>query len=306
MLPDAPPYLDLFFRPGVTTVRDPEEDRVAQAWAKPLGRATFDGILACDPFDASMPAREAGDIDGPPVVWPGPGALPRTADAFALVADFGLGGQAAALLLRFDGPAVPPARWARGEATAYTDCDTAGFVSAPLRALIAEEKESDALRGEFDGGAGSETGIILEREGQSIVVAQTPDEGGYETWWGLARDGQPVCLAVDFELLTRSVFQEARVPLPVRRGTTRVSGLPGVRVRAGLLRPSRLTVTDGALSPGEYVYVRVADAAGVRHAPALARQGADGLRFDLRTVPAARELIIRRVTGTAPMEIDEG
>jgi hypothetical protein len=292
---ESPSHLDLLFSDGEVCLEEVAWDRVIRASSRKVGTATFDGLMVGDPF--------TGMDD---VKWPGPGALPSSAEAVALVADCKESGdRTAALALCFE-PGVPVARWVRCEAEILVDSGTGGFVSAALRKTLESEDESHGLLEEYETRDGW-TGVVLERQGQSFVASSSGwGDGAYDAWWGMSAAGRPVCLAIDFDVLTEGVFTEGQVPLPLKRGTTAVPGLPGVHVAAGLFSRERPKVVAKGLPQGHYVYTRVVDAEGKLHAPKVEHGAPGTLTLDLRPFAGARALIVRLVTGTKPMEIVAG
>ncbi len=75
-------------------------------------------------------------------------------------------------------------------------------------------------------------------------------DGFYSSLWGLGADGEPVVLAIDFNLMRRPIWHTARIPLPLKRGALHheVFELAGARVSVPLLPlfgKRRLRVRDG-------------------------------------------------------------
>jgi hypothetical protein len=293
---EFPSHLDLLFSAEVVCLREESWDRVIRASSKRLGTATLDGLLAGDPFSNAMDTVE----------WPGPGAMPTQAEALALVADCGDSGpRTSAIALGFE-PQVRVARWERCAAEIATDCGIGGFASAALRKLIEDEEENQKLLAEYEAKDGW-SGLVLERQGQSLVLSSSGyGDGAYDAWWGMSEAGRPVCLAIDFDVLAEGVFTEGRVPLPLKRGTTEIPGLPSVRIAAGLFGRERPAVVAKGLAPLHYVYTRVVDAEGKLHAPKVEHGAKGTLKLDLRPFSSATTLVVRLVTGSRPMAIVRG
>jgi hypothetical protein len=289
---DHPCHLDLLFADGTVTLRDATNDRDLRASWRDLGPVALRGLLIGDPFSGSMV----------PVHWPGEGSVPATAVARVLVVDAAEeGDRVSALALLFE-PSARITRWERCDATMETDCAIGGFASAALKPAIDDEEHDHALLERYEAADGW-CGTVLTVDEQSVALSSTGyGDGAYDAWWGVTDDGTPAALAIDFDVLSEGVFEEARVPLPLPRGATRVAQLPHVHLNAGWFRRQRPQIVTSQLPDGHSVYTRVVDRSGKLRAPEVTH-GTAGFTIDLRPFDEPQALLIRMVTGYAPMEI---
>ena len=285
--------LDLLFSGRPVILHDATWNRDVTAESRELGTVVLRGLLVGDPFSAGMTEIE----------WPGVGSMPTTATARAVVVDCrDSGDRVASLAVVFDAE-LTVANWVRCNAGVETDCCIGGFASAAIQGALDEEQTNERLLAEYENKDGW-NGLILSRDNQSVVLASSGwGDGAYDAWWGLSSTGVPICVAIDFDVLSEDVFTEANVSLPLKGRLVKLPALPGVTLKAGLLKRTQPKVVTKRLPQGHSVYTRVFDSDGAMKAPKVTYDSSGGYSIDLRPFNKATSLIVRLVTGHRPMEI---
>ena len=148
-----------------------------------IGEFTFDGLVVGDLL--------CGDYNE--LEWPS-GTPPTKALAYSVVAEVGPKHERTCFLgLCFQD--VPVARWQQSGVSCGVDAGVSGFVSADRVELIAEDEE---LLAKCEG-PDLLHGTHLDLDGRSFVLSSSGwGDGLYDVHWGLAEDGTPAWVAIDF------------------------------------------------------------------------------------------------------------
>jgi hypothetical protein len=276
-----------------------EDGHIVDVRRVALGTIDVDGVAIGDPLTGSV-----GEVPSPAGPVAGPGLAVELA-----VAAFDNGDErVAAARLQISDATVE--RWVEADAVLEVDAGTGAIASAAaVQALYEREDVGERILAELDSTyRATWSAAIVDAAGADVAVFSSGfGDGVYQGWWGLAADGTPVVLAVDFDLLTVAITDDFDIGRPQGRGRVACPELEarGVTTKVPWLHPRRLKVDGTGLPSGHRVYVRIRRQGETALDRIQHHGGMIGSTFyvDLSEVPDDADVVIRIATGYRAMSV---